>query len=418
MVHRLAEVSTRVDGLVTKLLLNSEDLVELGKTLRSGRGTGLDLTSTETDSDVSNGDILSLTGSVRDHDTPAVGVRVLGGLDGLGQSTNLVDLEEEGVARLELNGLLDAERVGDSQIVTNNLDVLGLGEVAPGLPVVLSEGVLDGNDGVLLAELGVEAGKLLIVLLLLDLVELAGSNIHGDLHLASVANLLDGIGDKLESLLGSLDIGSDTTLVTDVAGGLAVSLLGQTLQGLVNLRTLAESLSESRSIATVVLVTLKLEEKGSQHIRRDDHELLEGKTATSVGATVEDVHEGNGEDVGLLGSGKVGNPKVSKHGKHTSEAHLLSSTSLGDGQRDTKDGVGTELGLVGGTIELVEESIDSGLVLDIEVLLNQSRGNDGVDVLNSLGDTLATPLGLVTISELASLVLAYIIMNLATAFGE
>lgn len=101
-----------------------------------------------------------------------------------------------------------------------------------------------------------------------------------------------------------------------------------------------------------------------------------------------------------------------------SEAHLLSSTGLGDGQRYTKDGVGTELGLVGGTIELVEESIDSGLVLDIEVLLNQSRGNDGVDVLNSLSDTLATPLRLVTISELASLVLAYIIMNLATAFGE
>jgi hypothetical protein len=63
----------------------------------------------------------------------------------------------------------------------------------------------------------------------------------------------------------------------------------------------------------VVLVILKPEERGSQHIRRDDHELLEGKTATSVGATVEDVHEGNGEDVGLLGSGKVGNVSVQRN---------------------------------------------------------------------------------------------------------
>lgn len=270
-VNRLAEVLTRVDSLVTELLLNAEDLVELGKTLRSGGSTGLDLTSAETDSNVSDGDVLSLTGSVRDHDTPAIGVRVLGGLDGLGQSTDLVDLEEESIARLELNGLLDAERVGDSQVITDNLNVLGLGEVAPGLPVVLGEGVLDGDDGVLLAEVRVHAGELLvgdplgrvglgvlevkIVLLLVLLVELAGGDVHGDLHLAGVASLLNGIGNELESLLGGLDIGSNTTLVTDVASGLAVSLLGKTLERLVDLSTLAESLGERRSITVVLLVT-------------------------------------------------------------------------------------------------------------------------------------------------------------------
>jgi hypothetical protein len=266
-VNRLAEVLTRVDSLVTELLLNAEDLVELGETLRSGRSTGLDLTSTETDSNVGDGDILGLTGSVRDHDTPTVGVRVLGSLDGLGQSTNLVDLEKESVARLELNSLLDAEGVGDSQVITDDLDVLGLGEVAPSLPVVLSEGVLNGNDGVLLAELRVQAGELLvgdplgriglgvleveIVLLLGLLVELARGNIHGNLHLTGVAGLLDGIGDELKSLLGSLDIRGNTTLVTDVAGGLAVSLLGQTLKSLVDLSTLAESLSERRSVTVI-----------------------------------------------------------------------------------------------------------------------------------------------------------------------
>jgi hypothetical protein len=100
-----------------------------------------------------------------------------------------------------------------------------------------------------------------------------------------------------------------------------------------------------------------------------------------------------------------------------SAAYLLGGTGLGDGQRNTKDGVGTKLGLVGGTIQLVEESINSRLVLDIEVLLNQSGSNDSVDVLDSLGDTLAIPLGLVAISELASLVLTYIIINLANAYG-
>lgn len=195
-----------------------------------------------------------------DHDTPVVGVGVLGGLDGLGESTNLVNLEQESVARLELDGLLDAQRVGDSQVITDNLEVGGLVEVAPGLPVVLSEGVLNADNGVLGSQGLVEVSKLLVgeplglvavgvlevqvVLLLLGLVELAGGNIHSDVDLAGVTSLGDGLGDQVQSLLGSLNIGSDTTLVTDVTSGLAVLLLGKGLELLVDLSTLAETLGE------------------------------------------------------------------------------------------------------------------------------------------------------------------------------
>lgn len=85
---------------------------------------------------------------------------------------------------------------------------------------------------------------------------------------------------------------------------------------------------------------------------------------------------------------------------------LLSSTGLGNGERDTKDGVGAELGLVGGAIEVDEEFVNLGLVLDVNVLLDESGADDLVHVLDGLENTLATPLGLVTIAELASLVLA------------
>ena len=50
------------------------------------RSTSLDLTSAETDNDISNGVILSLTGTVRDHDTPS---RLLG------EDGSLVDQEKE-----------------------------------------------------------------------------------------------------------------------------------------------------------------------------------------------------------------------------------------------------------------------------------------------------------------------------------
>lgn len=112
----------------------------------------------------------------------------------------------------------------------------------------------------------------------------------------------------------------------------------------------------------------------------DNHELLEGQTATGVGATVQDVLEGNGKDVGLLGTGEVRDVDVEGN-------TLLSSGGLGDSQGDTEDGVGTEVALVGRAIELVKELVDLGLVLDINGLLDQSGANGLVDVLDSLEDT-------------------------------
>ena len=88
--------------------------------------------------------------------------------------------------------------------------------------------------------------------------------------------------------------------------------------------------------------------------------------------------------------------------------YLFSGTSLGDGETDAQDGIGAQLGLVGGTIELVQEVIDLGLVLDIQVLLDDSRGDSVIDVGDGLEDTLATPLGLVSITELTSLVLTFV----------
>lgn len=92
---------------------------------------------------------------------------------------------------------------------------------------------------------------------------------------------------------------------------------------------------------------------------------------------------------------------------------LLSGTGLGNSQGDTEDGVGAELGLVGGAIQLDQEVVDSGLVLDVQAGLDQLGGDDCVDVLDGLQDTLAAPLGLVTITELASLVLTWMGMTMS-----
>lgn len=83
------------------------------------------------------------------HDSPLVGLAELDRLDGLGDGSDLVDLEQKTVAGLLLDGGLDSGDVGDGQVISDNLGLGVLGKVGPRSPVVLVEGVLDGDDGVL-----------------------------------------------------------------------------------------------------------------------------------------------------------------------------------------------------------------------------------------------------------------------------
>jgi len=69
------------------------------------------------------------------------------------------------------------------------------------------------------------------------------------------------------------------------------------------------------------------------------------------------------------------------------ESYLVSGTGLGDSHGDTKDGVGTELALVGSSVELDEQVIDLLLGSNRELGVDQSLGDDVVDVGNGLGDT-------------------------------
>src|SRR5690606_24475095 len=119
-----------------------------------------------------------------------------------------------------------------SQVVTDNLDSALGGEVGPGLPVILIEGVLDGDNGVLLNVGEVEIGEFLasdplggigvgvleVEVVLAVLVELGRGNIESDLDLALIAGLLDGLSEEFERLIGARNVGSESTLVTNVDG--------------------------------------------------------------------------------------------------------------------------------------------------------------------------------------------------------
>ncbi|GIX61506.1 uncharacterized protein BcabD6B2_09410 [Babesia caballi] len=398
-VTAAAERSAGVAGTGTKLLLNADELVVLGVALTAAGSASLDLAGAKGNDKVSNEGVLRLTRPVRNHDTPLVGVTQQASVNGLSDGANLVDLEEKRVARFLLQGSLDALGVGDQKVVAHNLDGRTnlLSEHLVRLPVVLVEGVLDGNDGVLAAQLlvvgdhlgarlEVGLGKLeaeVVGLGLLD-VELRSSDVHGNLHLTVEASLLDGLNQKVKRLLGRLDVGGEPALVADVGGVLAVLGVDDLLEVVVDLAAHADGLTEGGGA------------------EGQNHELLHGQAVASVRAAVDDVQAGNGEGV-LVGG------LASELSKVLVERDLLVlSGGAGSGHGDDEDGVGAELGLgvpplVDGAVQVLHHQVVQRLLLT-HILAHDPGRDGGVDILDGLQHTLAEVAGLVPVAELQGLV--------------
>jgi len=396
LVASTSEGLAGIASLSTELLLDTKKLVVLGKTLRAARSTSLDLTAAKTNDKISDEGILSLTRAVGNHDTPASSAGIKAGLDSLRHGTDLVDLKKKSVAGLLLLGHGDTLGVGHKEIITDDLELLADDslELGVGLPVVLIEGILDGPDGILsnpllvdLDELVTSDLKTVLLLLLGDLLakvvllgllveELRSSDIHGDLDLAGVASLGDSLNDELETSLVLEDVGSEATLITDVGGILTELLLDDELEVLVDLSGHAHSLSEALGASGA------------------DHELLHGKTVASVATTVDNV-EARKRKHELLVARELSN--IAVEGKT-----LEGGGGTADAHGDTEDGVGTELALVGGTVDINHHLIDLSLLGDIHA--DELGGEDGVDVVNSLENTLAHVDGLIAITKLTSLI--------------
>ena len=89
----------RVDGGVAELLLDAQQLVVLRDAVGARRRTGLDLAGAGRDGQVGDRRVLRLAGAVRDDARVTVRARELDRVERLGQRADLVDLDQDRVAR-------------------------------------------------------------------------------------------------------------------------------------------------------------------------------------------------------------------------------------------------------------------------------------------------------------------------------
>ncbi|BAC17851.1 conserved hypothetical protein [Corynebacterium efficiens YS-314] len=366
-----------VDGCVTQQLLDAQQLVVLGHTVGTCRCTGLDLAAVQRDSQIGDGGVLGLTGTVGHHGGVTCAVCHVDGVEGLGEGTDLVDLDQDGVGGLLGDALLQTGRVGDEEVIADDLNLvtdLG-GQCDVAIPVVLLQRILDGDDRVLVDKLGVDVRHLLGgVLATLEVVfavleELGGSNIQGqgDVLARLEAGLLDGLDDEVQGCTGGLDGRGEAALIAQT-GGQAL-LVDDLLQCVVDLRACAQGLGEG------------------VETDRGDHELLDIHTGVGVCATVDDVHHRDGQHVGVRAT------DVTEQGQTCGIRG-----GLGHSHGDTQDGVGAQAGLVLGAVQLDHGRIDETLIVGLQA--GQLVADLLVDVLNSLENTLAQ----VTISAVTQLV--------------
>ncbi len=66
-------------------------------------------------------------------------------LQGFGNTSDLVDFEQQAVASLLLHCVSNAFGVGDSKVISHHLYVRAVGKIGPGLPIILIKGVLNGD---------------------------------------------------------------------------------------------------------------------------------------------------------------------------------------------------------------------------------------------------------------------------------
>ena len=137
-----------------ELLLDLEQAVVLGNTLATSRSTGLDLAGVLCHSQVGDGGVRGLAGTVGNHGGEAVLGGQLDGVEGLGDGTDLVQLDQQGVGGAELDALSQTCRVGDQQVVADELQTIAElgGDGSPVFPAFFLERILNGDDRVLVDE--------------------------------------------------------------------------------------------------------------------------------------------------------------------------------------------------------------------------------------------------------------------------
>ena len=120
------------------------------------------MASAEADGEVSNRGVFSFARAVRHDAVVAIFLCQENGVDSFAERADLVWLDEDGVSGLHVDAFLEKLRIGNEEVVADELDTVAeaLGKHLPAVPVVFAEAVLDGDYWVVVGNPLVPVGEI------------------------------------------------------------------------------------------------------------------------------------------------------------------------------------------------------------------------------------------------------------------
>ncbi len=309
----------------------------------------------------------------------------LGHLDrfqGLGQRTDLVELDQDGVTDLLVDTALEDLGVGYEQVVTDQLYLFAdlVGQDFPASPVGLVHAVFDGDDRVALGQASQVVSKTGRIeylafasqIVVAVFVELAGSAVQCQSNVITqgIASIGNGFGDGSQRIFVGRQVRRKATFITH--GSVQAARLQNRLEVVENFSAHAQCIGE-------VLGANRL-----------NHELLNVDVVVGVLTTVDDVHHRHRHGVDAGGAVQVGDVRVQRHA-------LGLCSSLGSSQGNSQDGVGAQSSLVLGAVQLDHRAVQLGL--SGRITANQQLADGAIDIGNSLEHALAQITALVAITQ-------------------
>ena len=334
-------------------------------------------------SDISQGGVFGFTAAVGNDAGIASAFSSFNSVEGFGQGTDLVNLDQNGIANTLLDAFNQTLFVGYKEVVANQLYLFTqlLGELLPAFPIVLGHAVFDGDDGIFSAQIcqiinhfitGLyEAFACQIIFAIL--IELAAGNVQSNHNILTgfIACFFHSLQNYINSFSIAAQVGSKAALITQSSA----KALGfqKCLQVMINLCVHAQAFA--KGFCTY----------------GHNHELLDIHVVISVLTTVQNVHHGHGQ---LLRSYAA---KIQVQGQTYGR-----SSGFSHSHGYTQNSICAQTALVRSAIQTNQQLVDFGLSSCFQA--NNSFCDDVVNIVNCFGNTLAHVAFSITITQLHSLV--------------
>ena len=146
--------------------------------------------------------------------------------DGFGKRSDLVYFDQNAIGNRFVDSALQASRVGDKQIVADQLNLVAdlLSQQFPSVPVIFVKTVFDTTDWVLAGPVGQEVNHVAaaqvfvvdVVSAFVFVVKLSGCYVQGNLNLLArlVPRLLDRGHDQVKCFDVATEVWSESSFVT------------------------------------------------------------------------------------------------------------------------------------------------------------------------------------------------------------